>query len=70
MYKRTRISEIKKHMEEIDSYNLTLIDDYLIKLDQTPFRSKVTVLGEIVTFLNSINVKHEIDKNLNIIIER
>ena len=70
MYKRTRISEIKKHMEEIDSYNLTLIDDYLIKLDQTPFRSKVTVLGEIVTFLNSINVKHKIDKNLNIIIER
>ena len=70
MYKRTRISEIKKYMEEIDSYNLTLIDDYLIKLDQTPFHSKVTVLGEIVTFLNSINVKHEIDKNLNIIIER
>ncbi len=70
MYRKTRISEIQKHMEEIDSHNLELIDGYLSKLDHAPTYSKSTLLGELVGFLNSINVKHKVDENLNIIVER
>jgi len=70
MYRKTRIGEILKHIEAIDSHNLELTDDYLSKMDEAPTSSKSTLLGELVDFLNSIKVKHKIDKNLNIIIEK
>jgi len=58
MYRRTRISEIKNHIQDIDSFEITYTN------------SKPTLLSELVNFLNRINVKHKVDKNSNIIIER
>lgn len=58
MYRRTRISEIKNHIQNIDSFGIAHIN------------SKPTLLSELVNFLNRIHVKHRVDKNSNIIIER
>jgi len=58
MYRRTRISEIKKHIQDLDSFGIAYTN------------SKPTLLSELVNFLNRINVRHKVDKNSNIIIER
>jgi len=58
MYKEIRISEIKNYIQDLDSFELTYIN------------SKPTLLSELVNFLNQIDVKHRVDKNSNIIIER
>jgi len=70
MYRKTRISEIKNYIQDIDSFEEKMVNKCLKKLENTPTYSRPTLLGEIVDFLNKINVKHKVDKNLNIIIER